>query len=101
MKKNEHTEAGTFPIKLEDLNISFRGRLYPTWHYREVPSGMRLATSRDIFLGRMILFQVMLGPHQGEYYTSVVTHANRDAVYARIQDGRYPVYVKDMKEAGK
>lgn len=95
MEKNEHTEAGNFPVKLEDLNVSFRGRSYPTWKYLAVPEGMRLATRRDIYLGRPILFQVMLGADSGIYYTTVVTPCNRDAVYARIEDGRWPVYVRD------
>ena len=87
--------------KIEDLTVVFRGRRYATWRYDQVPPGMKLATRRDIFLGRQILFQVILGSDAGKYYSGVVTESNRDAVYARIEDGRYPVYVKESSIMNK
>ncbi len=99
MEIDERKNQGAYaaPTKLEGLNISFQGRSYPTWLYKEIPEDMRLAKSRDIYMGRMILYRVMIGSHKNYYYTAVVTPANIDSILYRIDSGSASVYVKDNK----
>lgn len=97
MEEIKQPDTVLSPEIVEELSVSFRGRSFPTWHYRSVPEDMRPAKRRDIYLGRPILFRAMLGPHKGDWYTSVVTEHNINAVLFRIDAGTDSVYVKDKK----
>lgn len=79
---------------IEDLRIFYNGRSFPCWHYKEVPDGMRLATLRDLWFGRQILFQLQLGADAGEYCTSIVRESNIEVLQEYLKVG-IPVYVKD------
>lgn len=81
------------PIKLSLGQFAF-GRHYDTWCYPSVPEGMRLATRSDIFLGRMVLYKVRIGPDAGKYYTNIVTTNSIDIFKYDVDTG-WPVYVRD------
>ena len=72
----------------------FDGRSHPLWMYEAVPEGMRLATLRDLWPGRQLLYQVQLGPDKGKYYTSFCVGERQEIFREMVRRG-HPVYVKD------
>lgn len=81
------------PEKLE-FGISMEGKPLPIWHYTFIPSGMRLATKKDLIRGRAVLYQVQLGPDAGDYYTDFVRASTIGPLLHMIAKG-IPVYVKE------
>lgn len=70
------------------------GRSLSVWRYESVPDGMRLAKIRDLYLGRPVLYQVLIGPDKGKWYTDYVRESTYRIFRDRIEAG-LPVYVKD------
>ncbi len=79
---------------VEDVRISYNGRSFPVWKYDGVPDGMRLATVRDLWYGRQVLFQLQLGEDAGKYCTSIVRGATVEILKEYIRTG-VPIYVKE------
>ena len=55
---------------------------------------MRLATPRDLWYGRPVLFQLQLGADAGKYCTGIVRSSTIGVLRGYIDAG-VPVYVKD------
>lgn len=81
------------PEKLP-IGIYFNGRSHTTWHYRQVPPGMRPATVADLYMDRPVLHAVRIGPHAGDYYTDFVRESTYGIFRWMIEHGQ-EVYVKD------
>lgn len=84
------------PEKLE-FGHWFGGRRHDLWKYDEVPSGMRLATLRDLYPGRPVLYQCRLGPDTGKWYTGYFAGCSVEPLRWMVTTG-IPVYVKDEKK---
>ena len=82
--------------ELLDLRVSFRGQSLPVWRYDSVPDGMCLARTTDLYMGRPVLYQVMIGPDKGMYYTDYVRPTVYRTLIDRINAG-HPVYVQGQK----
>ena len=78
--------------ELLDLRVSFRGQSLPVWRYDSVPDGMRLARTTDLYMGRPVLYKVLVGPDEGLYYTDYVRPQIYHTLIDRINAGE-EVYV--------
>ncbi len=78
--------------KLE-FGIHYNGQSYSVWHYKEVPEGMRPAKLQDLIWRKLVLYQVRIGPHKGEYYTDIVRPKTIDILRDMINSG-HPIFVK-------
>ncbi len=70
------------------------GRSLSVWRYESVPDGMRPAVVRDLHYWRPVLYQVLIGPDKGMWYTDYVRTSTYQLFKRRIEAG-LPVYVKD------
>lgn len=80
------------PEKLE-FGQWFDDRSHPVWHYRALPEGLHRARLHEMYHGRPCVFEVLTGPHKGEYYTAFYSGQSAVALKWRILHD-YPVYVK-------
>ncbi len=78
--------------RLLELGVRYRGRSLPLWCYDVVPEGMRRAGTTDLYMGRPVLYQVLIGPDEGMYYTDYVRPSVYQLLVDRINAG-LPVYV--------
>lgn len=78
--------------RLLDLSVWYRGRSLPLWCYDTVPEKMRPARSTDLYMGRPVLYQVLIGPDEGQYYTDYVRPQTYHLLIDRINAGK-EVYV--------
>lgn len=78
--------------RLLDLCVWYRGRSLPVWCYDAVPEKMRRARTTDLYMGRPILYQVLVGPDEGLYYTDYVRPQIYHLLIDRINAGK-EVYV--------
>lgn len=78
--------------RLLDLNVWYRGRSLPVWCYDSVPEKMRPARTTDLYMGRPVLYRVLIGPDEGKYYTDYVRPSIYQLLVERINAG-LEVYV--------
>ena len=86
------TAVTAAPERLE-FNADVYGRSMPLWHYRELPSGMRRAETKDLYRGRCVLYRVELGPDTGDWYSDYVRDSNYLILCMMIREGK-DVWIK-------
>lgn len=89
-------ESKKFPFKLE-FGVWWNGKSHPIWCYDKVPAGMVQAKGlRELWFGRPILIECLLGPDKGNYYTDIVRESTIEPLKARLSMG-LPIYVSNSK----
>ncbi len=89
-------ESKKYPFRLE-IGVWWNGKSHPIWCYDKVPAGMVQAKSlRELWYGRPVLSECLLGPDKGCYYTDIVRESTIEAFKARLQMG-IPIYVSNSK----
>lgn len=89
-------ESRKYPFRLE-IGVWWNGKSNPIWCYDRVPDGMvQVKSLRELWEGRHVLSECLLGPDKGCFYTGIVRPAVIEALKARLQQG-IPVYVSISK----
>lgn len=74
------------------IRLWYQGRSLPLWKYDSVPEKMRPARTTDLYMGRPVLYQVLTGPDEGQYYSDYVRPNIYQLLIDRINAGK-EVYV--------
>ena len=82
-------------LKILTTGIYVSNKLFPVYCYESPPKNTRLAKTTDLRIGWIILYEVLLGPDKGKYYTDIITAKNYHIIIDRINSG-HKVYIGDI-----
>lgn len=74
------------PKKIE-FGVYFNGVSHPIYHYKELPPTAKEAKLSDMYLGRLIMYQIRLGEDKGDYTTDYVTKNNYPIIKELMSEG--------------
>lgn len=76
-----------------DLRTDVQGVSRVSWKYEELPEGLRAAKASELVMGMCVLYQVLIGPDLGWYYSDYVTPRNFSSLVMKIRMG-YTVWIR-------